>query len=388
MNRGSAKQRFCLVGPAYPFRGGISHYNTSLIRELAKSHDVHAVNFKRLYPDFLFPGKTQLDESAKPFAVDSVRLIDSVNPFTWIRAGVHIAGWRPDRVIVQWWHPFFAPAFFAICLVLRMAAGRRARIVFICHNVLPHEKSLVDRLLACLAFALPDAFLVQSSEDRAKLLGIRRRAPVRVHPMPLFDFFGSGGVTRSEARARIGAAAGTPLLLFFGYVRPYKGLRYLIEAMPLVRARLPAELLVVGEFYEETAPYRDLVERLGLGGVVRFIDRYVANEEVESFFVASDLVVLPYVSATQSAVAQVAIAFDRPVVVTAVGGLPEVVSPGRTGFIVPPEDAASIAGAITRFFEEGWAVKMAPAFEEEKRRFSWEALARAIEELSEGAESR
>ena len=385
MNRGSAKRRLCLVGPAYPYRGGISHYHTCLIRELAKTHDVHAVNFTRLYPDFLFPGKTQLDESGSPLAVESVRLIDSVNPYTWVRTAVHIARRRPDRVLVQWWHPFFAPAMFTICLLLKIA--RRGKIVFICHNVLPHEKSLIDRVLARLAFSLPDAFLVQSNEDREKLLGIRSGAPVQVHPHPIYDFFKTGTVTREEARGRIGAGA-APLVLFFGYVRPYKGLRYLIEAMPVIRKRVGAELVVVGEFYEDRAPFVELVERLGLTGVVRFVDRYVGNEEVEAFFMASDLVVLPYVSATQSGIVQVAIAFDRPVVVTAVGGLPEVVSPGRTGFIVPPRNPAALAEAVSRFFEEGWGARMAPFFEREKKRFSWEAMARAVEDLSARIEAR
>jgi glycosyltransferase involved in cell wall biosynthesis len=385
MSRGDAKRRFCLVGPAYPYRGGIAHYNTSLIRELAKSREVHAVNFKRLYPDFLFPGTTQLDESANPFAVESLRLIDSVNPFTWIRAGIHIARWRPDRVLVQWWHPFFAPALFTICLVLKIA--RRGKVIFICHNVLPHEKSFIDRVLARVAFSLPDAFLVQSTEDGEKLLGIRRRALVRVHPHPIYDFFRTGTVTREEARGKIGAGA-APLMLFFGYVRPYKGLRYLIEAMPAIRKRVGAELVVVGEFYEDSAPYIELVEKFGLTGAVRFVDRYVGNEEVETFFVASDLVVLPYLSATQSGIVQVAIAFDRPVVVTAVGGLPEVVSPGRTGFIVPSRNPTAIAEAVSRFFEEGWGAKMAPFFESEKERFSWEAMVRAVDDLSARIEER
>lgn len=386
MNRGNAKRRFCLVGPAYPFRGGISHYNTSLARELAKRHDVHVVNFTRLYPDFLFPGRTQLDESARAFAVESRRLIDSVNPFTWIRAGVHIARWKPDRVLVQWWHPFFAPALFTICLVLAIA--RRGKVIFVCHNVLPHERSLVDRLLAGLAFSMPHAFLVQSNEDREKLVSLRRGAIVHVHPHPIYDFFRTGTVTREEARERVGARSGVPLVLFFGYIRPYKGLRFLLEAMPAVRERTGAELLVVGEFYEKSAPYLELVERLALGDAVRFVDRYVGNEEVESFFMASDLVVLPYVSATQSGIVQIAIAFDRPVIVTAVGGLPEAVSEGRTGFVVPAGDPAAIAETVSRFFVEGWGARMAPFFEEEKKRFSWEAMAGAVEDLSARIEAR
>jgi glycosyltransferase involved in cell wall biosynthesis len=385
MTRGNEKRRFCLIGPTYPYRGGISHYNTCLIRELAAAGEVRAINFTRLYPGFLFPGKTQFDESARPLKADSIRLIDSINPFTWIRAGVLAARFKPDLVLVQWWHPFFAPAMFTICSAMKLV--RRARVVFICHNVLPHEKSLVDRILAALAFSVSDGFLVQSREDRDKLLRIRANAPVLVHPHPIYDFFGTGSLTREAARAKIGSSDG-PLLLFFGYVRGYKGLSYLIEAMPLIRERVPAKLLVVGEFYDDTAPYTELVERLGLAEAVRFENRYVANEEVEGFFVASDLVILPYVSATQSGIVQIAVAMNRPVVVTDVGGLGEAVSPEKTGFVVPPRDPAAIARAVVRFFEEGWAARMAPWFEGERKRFSWKAMAEAIDEIARLVEKR
>jgi glycosyltransferase involved in cell wall biosynthesis len=379
MTRENEKRRFCLIGPTYPYRGGISHYNTCLARELAKRGEVRAINFKRLYPGFLFPGKTQLDESATPLAFDSERLIDSLNPFTWIRAGIRAGRMKPDLVLVQWWHPFFAPAVFTIGAVLRLM--RRGTIIFLCHNVLPHEKSFVDRMLAALAFAVGHGFLVQSREDREKLLRIRRDVSVIVHPHPIYDFFATGSLTREVARAAIGASA-APLLLFFGYIRGYKGLAYLIEAMPLVREKVTAELLVVGEFYDDMASYSELVGRLGLDGVVRFVARYVANEEVEAFFVASDLVILPYVSATQSGIVQIALAFDRPVVVTDVGGLSEAVAVEKTGFVVPPRDPAALAAAIVRFFSEGWASRMAPFFAEEKKRFSWEAMAEAIGEVS------
>jgi len=380
MTKGNEQRRLCCIGPTYPYRGGISHYNTCLIKELSKRDDVLSINFARLYPDFLFPGKTQLDESKTPLAVDSTRVIDSLNPVTWIKAGLRAARMRPDLVIIQWWHPFFAPVVFTVSLVLKLM--RRGKIVLICHNVLPHERTRLDTLLARLAFLLPDGFFVQSGEDRDTLVKIRRRAPVTVHPHPIYDFFGTGTLARAQARERIGVGD-EPLLLFFGYVRGYKGLAYLIEAMPAIRARVPARLLVVGEFYDPPQPYEDLVRRLDLAEAVRFENRYVGNEEVEAFFVASDLVILPYVSATQSGIVQIAMAFDRPVVVTAVGGLPEAVSPERTGFVVPPKDPAALAAAVIRFFEEGWARRMTPLFAAEKKRFSWEAMARAVDEMAE-----
>ncbi len=382
MSNGDGKRtlRTCLVGPAYPYRGGISHYNTCLAEELAKRYEVHVVNFTRLYPEFLFPGKTQFDESESALVVPSERIVDSMNPFTWFRAGLRIARLKPDIVIVQWWHPYFALALFTICQIARLRGG--GRIVFVCHNVVPHERSFVDRLLSTLAFSAVHGFVVQSNEDRDNLRAMRARAPVVVHPHPIYDFFRRGDITRAEARRRIGAGV-APTLLFFGYVRPYKGLLHLSAAMPEIRKRTGAELFIVGEFYEDRAPYDAMVREHGLAGSVHFVDRYVDNEEVEAFFVASDLVVLPYVSATQSGIVQIALALDRPVVVTAVGGLPEVVTPEKTGFIVPPADPEALASVVVRFFEEGWGERMGPHFAEERERFSWGRMVDAIEELVE-----
>ena len=372
------KRRFCLIGPSYPYRGGISHYNTRLAIELAERYDVHSVNFSRLYPDFLFPGKTQYDESGSPLEAPSVRLVDSINPFTWIRAGFHVARKRPDVVLVQWWHPFFAPAIFTICLIVRMM--RRTRILFLCHNVMPHETSPLDQFLSRIAFSIADSFLVQSREDRDNLLRIKKRPRVALNPHPIYDFFEKAGLTRDEARQKIGAGEDR-LILFFGYIRPYKGMKFLLEAMPEIRDKTGAGLLVVGEFYEPSDPYLEIVRRSGVVDAVRFVDRYVGNEEVEAFFTASDVVVLPYVTATQSGIAQIAIFFDRPVIVTGVGGLPEVVTQGRTGFVVPPSDADAIAKAVIEFYDGGWAGRMEPHFADERKRFSWTGLVSSLEGL-------
>ena len=373
------RRRFCLVGPTYPYRGGISHYNTCLIRELAGVHQLQALNYSRLYPGFLFPGKTQYDESAAPLEASSERVIDSINPFTWIRTGFRAARQRPDIVVVQWWHPFFAPALFVICLILRIL--RRGRILFICHNVVPHETSPIDRILSRTAFRVAHAFLVQSREDGENLLRLRKGARIGIHPHPIYDFFRTEEMTREKARKSIGEGEGR-ILLFFGYIRPYKGLSHLLEAMGLLRERIDARLLIVGEFYEDREPYMQLVERWGLSERVRFADRYVGNEEVQSYFTACDLVLLPYISATQSGIAQSARAFDRPFIVTRVGGLPEVVSEGRTGFIVPPANPGAMADSIVEFFEGGWAEKMAPYFAEERERFSWRGVVIEIESLA------
>ncbi|MGM0483058.1 MAG: glycosyltransferase [Candidatus Krumholzibacteriota bacterium] len=370
--------RICLIGPSYPYRGGISHYNSCLAMELGRRHTVHLVNYKRLYPEFLFPGKTQYDESESPLKMKSERIIDSINPFTWLAAAFHIARFNPDLTIVQWWHPYFAPAISKICSILRIL--RKGKIIFICHNVVPHERSGPDRLLSKLAFLTGNGFIVQSERDRKDLISLRKSAEVVTHPHPIYDFFKRDKISRESARCELGINNAN-LLLFFGYIRPYKGLEYLLRAMPRIVEGSDTHLMVVGEFYEEKEPYLDLVSSPGISDRVTFVDRYVDNDEVEKFFIASDLVVLPYVSATQSGIAQIALAFDRPVIVTAVGGLPEVVAEGKTGFIVPPEDPEEVASAVLKFLRDGWAEKMAPHFEEQKKRFSWSSMADLIEQL-------
>jgi len=375
---GSVSRRICLVGPAYPYRGGISHYNTRLALELRKKHEVYLVNYKRLYPEFLFPGKTQFDKSKNPFLIESDRIIDSINPLTWLKAAFRIARFNPDIVIVQWWHPYFAPALAKICTILRVLG--KGKIVFICHNVVPHERSILDGILTRIAFFPVDAFLVQSKEDRGNLLDIKKKAHSILHPLPLFDFFKKGDITRLQARENI-QSAGKNLILFFGYVRPYKGLEYLLKAMPSIIEKLNINLYVVGEFYQDSTFYKSFVKENNLARNVTFVDRYVDNEEVGNYFIASELVVLPYVSATQSAIAQIALAFERPIVVTDVGGLPEVVSEEKTGFIVPPGDSEALASAVIRFFSGDWGTKMAPYFEDEKKRFAWAGMVTALEEL-------
>ncbi|HSG27802.1 MAG TPA: glycosyltransferase, partial [Candidatus Krumholzibacterium sp.] len=334
----------------------------------------------RLYPEFLFPGKTQYDESGDAHRVDSERLIDSINPFTWVRTGFRIARKKPDAVIVQWWHPYFAPALAKICSIVRMFS--RTRVIFLCHNVIPHERSLIDRMLTAIAFAPANGFIVHSADDLGNLRKMKPGARAVVNPHPIYDFFRSGELSREEARRQLGEPAG-PLLLFFGYIRPYKGLKFLIEAMKEIRKTLPARLLVVGEFYEDKTPYVDQVRGLGLSDSVRFVDRYVGNEEVQQYFSACDLVVLPYTTATQSGIAQISIAFERPMIVTRAGGLPEVVVEGKTGFVVPPGDPAAIAEKAAAFFAGGLAADMAPFFEEEKIRFSWGSMAANIVGLIE-----
>jgi glycosyltransferase involved in cell wall biosynthesis len=368
--------RICLVGPAYPYRGGISHFTQMLAATMtAEGHEPHIVSFTRLYPSFLFPGRTQYEEQGARVRIEGERVIDSINPVTWKRAGEAVARFSPDAIIVQWWHPFFAPAFRGV-----IASARRGRVsssvVYLCHNVLPHEENRADRALVRWGLAKADAFLVQSQEDRAKLLSLRAGARVAVHPHPTYTQFAEGNITRQDARQKL--AVEGRVLLFFGLIRPYKGLHTLLQAYARVAEKLDATLLIVGEFYEKRAPYDAEIAKLGIGARVRVVNRYIPDEEVEVYFRAADLVVLPYRSATQSGITQTAFAFERPVVVTAVGGLPDVVDDGVTGYVVPPDNPEALAGAIERFFATGAAGAMATAIRAQSDRFSWKGCVAAL----------
>ena len=368
--------RICLVGPADPYRGGISQFSAMLAREMRASHEVLLVNFSRLYPGFLFPGKTQFNESAPALAAESRRLIDSIDPLSWRRAADAICDFEPDVVVFQWWQPFFAPAYRTMCG--RIHARSRARVVFLCHNVLPHESSPLDRGLTRLAFAGADGFVVQSREDGRILAGFSPGAKIEFNPMPVFDLFSSARAAPDADEARRALDLSGRVLLFFGLVRAYKGLRTLLEAFALLRDDFDATLLVVGEFYEDRAPYDALIRDLKIGDRVRVIDRYVPDEEVGAYFRAADVVVLPYVTATQSAIVQTAFSFERPVIVTAVGGLPDVVKDGVTGFVVPPQSPHALAGAIRRFYREDAGERMSGAIREHAGEFAWSRCAAAI----------
>lgn len=368
--------RICLVGPAYPYRGGISHFTQMLSATMtAEGHEPHIVSFTRLYPSFLFPGRTQYEEQGARVRIEGERVIDSIDPRSWKRAGRAVANFKPDVIVVQWWHPFFAPAFRGVISNARKFAGRPS-VVYLCHNVLPHESSRHDRMLVRWGLAKADAFLVQSQEDRIKLLAIHPGARVGVTPHPTYTQFAEGSLTRQDARQRLELKG--RVLLFFGLVRAYKGLHTLLQAYAKVAEKLDATLMIVGEFYENRAPYDAEISALGIGARVRVVDRYIPDEEVEVYFRAADLVVLPYKSATQSGITQTAFAFERPVVVTAVGGLPDVVDDGVTGFVVPPDDPGALAGAIERFFATGAAESMAAAIRAQSDRFSWKGCVNAL----------
>jgi glycosyltransferase involved in cell wall biosynthesis len=366
--------RVALVGPASPWRGGIAqHVDATAATLRARGHAVRVLSFTRQYPTRLFPGRTQLEPGRGPVEGTSLRL-DSLNPLSWRSAGRWLADWSPDLVLPSYWLPFFVPAFAGVCRGLRRGA---TRVVFDCHNVLPHERRLVDGVLTRWMVRIPDAFIVHAEAVRGTLIALRPEAHVVVTPLPLAHDF-PDGPGRDAARARLGLDPASAVLLFFGFVRRYKGLDVALEALE----HLPetTRLLVVGEHYEDPAPYRRLAERSGER--VKFVPSFVPRDEVGVYFDACDLVVLPYRRATQSGVVPLAMRFRRPVVSTRVGGLAEHVREGENGFLVAPEDPDALAVAIERALDPSHRARLAEGVEAARLRLSWDRLAEVIESLA------
>lgn len=373
--------RVALLGPTYPHRGGIAHYTTLLARAFAKRFGPDAlsmISFRRLYPGFLFPGTTQFDESEaalKPPVEPDARL-DSIDPTTWFAAGRRIRSIAPDLLVVPWWHPFFGPSLGAAARGARPKGAPGPKRIFLCHNVEPHEATPVDRALSAYGLGAADGFLVHARAEAERLAPRAKGRPVRVHPHPTYEVFSERRPDRAGARAAVGARGRT--ILFFGYVRPYKGLADLLEALRRADPASWDTLLVVGEFYEGRERYAAALDDETLRGKVVVVDRYVANEEVAAYFAAADVVALPYRSATGSGIVQVAYGAGVPVIATRTGGLEDVVEEGVTGLLVPPENPAALAAAIERYFRDGLGEPFRAGVIRARARFGWDALVEAL----------
>jgi glycosyltransferase involved in cell wall biosynthesis len=374
--------RIALVGLTHPFRGGIAHYTTLLCRELRRKHDVRFFALSRQYPGFLFPGKTQIDDSDASLQVPHEATIDSINPFTWISTAVKIARYKPDLIVYSWWHPFFAPAFGTIARLARWFGG--ARSCYICHNAIPHERSPIDRLLLRYVFATGDAFIAHSQQDADDLRRFRPKATVHQNPHPTYVIFAPDDAPSTDEAKRALGLTGKKVLLFFGFVREYKGLHYLLEAMEQLDSAEGYHLVVVGEFYDDDRKYRAALDRLERRGQLTLIDRYVPNEDVPGYFIAADLVMVPYLSATQSGVIQIAYGFLKPVVATTVGGIPEVVVDGSTGYLVPPGDAGALGRAARDYFESNREDEFRRGIDRENHKYSWDRMIETIERARSG----
>ena len=344
--------KFVLVGPVYPYRGGIAHYTTMLAQTLAKrGSQCHVVSFRRQYPRWLYPGKSDRDPSQKPLRVNAEYLLDPLYPWTWWQTARKIAEWKPDVVIFQWWTTFWAPAFAALAFLLRR---REVKVLFVIHNVMPHEPRPWDRWLARLALRQGHSFLAQTDREEERLLSILPQAQITMSPLPLYGMFADQRVPAAEARQRLGLPVGEPVILFFGIVRPYKGLRFAIEALAELRARnKTVYLLVAGEFWEDVMAYTRLIEQLGLSAQVRIDNRYIPNEEVGLYFSAADIFVAPYIGGTQSGAVKMALGFGLPLVISQSLSSAELANEtARRLYWVDPKDVVALVEAIERSLRE------------------------------------
>ena len=371
--------RIAIVSTAFPLRGGIAHYVSLLRDHLSKRHQVSIITFKRQYPKFLFPGKSQEEKGEAGGEQPNPQVIDTLNPLTWFKAGRLAARQNPDLLIFKYWMPFFAPAFGTIARVAKRKS--HCKVLFICDNVLPHERTPVDKILTTWLMKSGDYFIVQSKSVEKDLVSVVKSPSYRLVPHPVYEIFGRE-MAKEEARRRLGIGRDDKIVLFFGYIRKYKGLHVLLDAVKEALASVGFTLLVAGEFYENEKSYRDQIDQLGIGGSVRVFSDYIPNEDVAAYFSASDVVVLPYIDATQSGIAQIAYNFNKPVITTDVGGLAEIVVDGKTGLVVPPNSPGDLAAAIVRFFRQNLAASFASGVVEQKKLYSWDNLVSAIEELA------
>ncbi len=369
-----------ILGPAWPYRGGIAAFSERLANEyIQQGHEVELVTFTLQYPSFLFPGKTQYSTEPAPTGLSIKRMMNSVNPFSWFRAGRYIRRQKADLVISAFWLPFMAP-----CLgtVLRCAKRSGSRRVGILHNLIPHEHRPGDSLFARYFVRSCDAFVTLSRSvlEDIDRFDPQRRRPRCYSPHPLYDHYGDT-LDREKALQILGLDPKHRYALFFGFIREYKGLDLLLHAMDDERLKdLDIQLLVAGEFYGDPKPYLDIIQQHHLQDRVVLKTDFIPDSEVNRYFCAADIIAQPYKSATQSGVSQIAYHFEKPMLVTRVGGLPEIVPDGKAGFVVEPE-VRSIADALVRFYTENWEGRLIEGVRDEKKKYLWSNMTEAIEKL-------
>ncbi len=380
--------KLAFLGPAPPFRGGIVTYFAMLARTLKdRGHVVFWASFRKQYPRIIFPGSEQEGETAPWLDHPNSPRFVPWSPVSWWRTSSDLKQQAPVAVVIKFWIPFFAPGFFGVTWLLRRRTD--IRIIYLLDNVIPHEKYPFGRFLTRLALRQGHGFIAQSDQVRQDLFTVLPAtdpATVITTPHPVYDFGKPGRPrkTSAEARDALGLPADVRLVLFFGFIKPYKGVVHLIDAAADLKARYGdgIRVLIVGDIYGDKKPYLDRIAASGAQDIIQLVDGFVPDEVVEDYFLAADLAALPYVSATQSGIVQIAYNYDLPVVTTNVGGLPEVVRDGKTGFIVPPADPSALAEATIRFFDEDWARDFSAGVVAEKEKYSWDRMAEAVERLA------
>ena len=371
--------KITLLGPAYPFRGGLATFNERLARQFSSEcKDTDIRTFTRQYPRLLFPGKTQYTNGPAPEGIKITRELSSINPFSWIRTGLKIRKERTDILLIRYWLPFMAPCLGVVARIAK--SNKYTVIISVVDNVIPHEKRPGDIMLTKFFMNSIDGAVVLSDSVQKEVENFRKDIPVTYTPHPLFDTYGKK-LNRNDALSALKLDQNCLYLLFFGFIRNYKGLDILIRAFSDSRLRgKNLKLLVAGEFYENETLYRNLVRESGLEKDVIFCDHFIEDTEVGLFFSGADLVVQPYKSATQSGVTQIAYYFDKPMLVTNVGGLKEIVEHGKCGYVVEP-DPGNIADAIIDYFDNNRENAFTQCVRKEKARFSWNKMTDAVTEV-------
>lgn len=368
-----------MIGPVYPFKGGISHYTGAMAKNLTKDFEVFTVSYKMQYPKLLFKSE-QRDFDNDTFKVhDTKYLVNTANPFNWINSARKIKKLKPDYIIMQWWHPYFSPCYTVLSMLTRKIPK-----IFVCHNVFPHERFPLDRFLTRTVLRKGKAYITHSAMDAEDLKEIVAVPNYETTVLPVHNSFKMKNLTKPQARLAANVAEDKKILLFFGFVRDYKGLRHIINAMPeIVKYDSNIRLMIVGEFRSDKEHYLEQIKNLGVGDNIDIVDGYIPDSGIEKYFAASDLIVLPYESATQSGIVQIAYGFEKPVIATNVGGLPEVIADGKTGYIVEPKNPKALAEAVIRFFDENKSEEFTENVRKEAYRYSWDRMNEVVVRLTE-----
>ncbi|ANH81749.1 glycosyl transferase family 1 [Niabella ginsenosidivorans] len=373
-----------IIGPAHPLRGGLATFDHRLAKAFQETgHECAIWSFALQYPAFLFPGKSQFTEEPAPEGITIHTRINSINPLNWIKTGNAIAKESPDIVVVRYWLPFMGPALGTI--LRRIRKNKKTRIICIADNITPHEKRPGDKPFTRYFIKACDGFITMSEKVMTDLRTLTGK-PAQLVPHPLYDNFGPP-VSMKDARAHLGLPPDDPIILFFGFIRKYKGLDLLLRAVSDLRSHPDPDsyqgnlkLLVAGEFYEDETAYQNLIDELGIREMVILRTNFIPDSEVRYYLCAANLLVQPYRNATQSGVTPLAYYFEKPMVVTNVGGLPSLVPHGKSGLIAAP-DAAAIASAVAEFFKLG-ENHFIPHLRAGKEKYSWGNLVNAIMDLA------
>lgn len=367
-----------IIGPGHPLRGGLATFNQRLAKEFIQSgYDCSIYSFSLQYPSFLFPGKTQYSNEPAPEGLTIHSAINSINPLNWIKVGNRLKKERPDIIVVRFWLPFMGPALGTI--LRRVKKNKHTKIVCIADNVIPHEKRPGDKPFTKYFLKSCDAFITMSEKVMSDLRQFEKDKPAQQVQHPLYDNFGEI-ISKEEARKKLGVGDHESIVLFFGFIRKYKGLDLLLEAVGYLKNIKPEtlnfKLLVAGEFYEDAKQYEDLIEKLGIRDHLILKTDFIPDSEVKNYLCAADAVIQPYRNATQSGVTPLAYHFEKPMVVTNVGGLPALVPDGKVGVVVEPTPQA-IAEGILKFYQLGEDYFI-PHLRNEKLKYSWGNMVKAI----------